>query len=239
MSYPTIRVDTWFQGPTDSGQGGWTAAAFERTIGQPVSVAIRAPIPLDTDLTVQATGDSWELIAAAQPDQPVLIAQPWIPDVPDTEPVTIAEATEASTRFPLFDDHPVPVCFSCGLEHDSMRVHAGPLSDGRWASVWTAPTWATLDDDTADPGVLWAAIDCCQAWFAGNAGGRRHGVTVQIAVELLEPIRPGETYSLVAWPGDYADEWDGRKRGACGAVFASDGRCVARSRTFWIALDVS
>ena len=239
MTHPSIRVDTWFQGPTGSGQGGWTASAFERSIGEPVSVAIRAPIPLETDLQVRTSGDRWDLVASDSPEQPVLTATPWTPDVPDTPPVSIADATEASTRFPLFDDHPVPVCFSCGLEHDSMRVHAGELADGRWASPWTAPTWATLPDGSANPGALWAAIDCCQAWFAGNAGGRRHGVTVQIAVEVVEPIQPGETYSLVAWSGDYLDGWDGRKRGACGSVFTADGRCVARSRTFWVAIPES
>lgn len=235
MTYPTIRVDTWFQGPTGSGQGGWTSAALQRVIGQSVSVAIRAPIPLDVDLEVRPVGAAWEL-APSGSEHPVLIATPWSPDVPETAPVTIEDAAEASTRFPLFDDHPVPVCFSCGLEHDSMRVHAGELVDGRWSSPWTAPAWATQADGTTDPGALWAAIDCCQAWFAGNAGGRRHSVTVQIAVDVLEPIQPGETYSLVAWSGDYLDGWDGRKRGACGAVFTAEGRCVARSRTFWVAL---
>lgn len=235
MTYPTIRVDTWFQGPTGSGQGGWTAAALQAAIGQPVSVAIRAPIPLETDLEIRHIGDTWELAAVDDPT-PVLIATPWTPDVPDTAPVSIDDAAEASTRFPLFDDHPVPVCFSCGLEHDSMRVHAGELVDGRWASTWIAPSWAALPDGSTDPGAVWAAIDCCQAWFAGNAGGRRHSVTVQIAVDMLEPIRPGDTYALVAWPGDYDHGWDGRKRGACGAVFTADGRCVARSRTFWVAL---
>ncbi len=235
MTFPMVRVGTWFQGPTGSGQGGWTAAAFERAIGAPVSVAIKAPIPLETDLEIHRVGDTWQLAGSGA--TPVLIATPWVPDVPDTAPVSIEEAAEASTRFPLFEDHPVPVCFSCGLEHDSMGVHAGELADGRWSSAWTAPEWAAQPDGTADPGALWAAIDCCQAWFAGNAGGRRHSVTVQIAVEIAEPIRPGETYALVAWAGDYLDGWDGRKRGACGAVFAGDGRCVARSRTFWVALD--
>lgn len=234
MTYSSIRVGTWFQGPTGSGQGGWTSANFERVIGQPVSVAIRAPIPLETDLEVRQVDETWELTGPE--GHVVLVAHPWTPDVPETDPVSITDAAEASTRFPLFDDHPVPVCFSCGLEHDSMRVHAGELADGRWSSAWTAPAWATMADGTTDPAALWAAIDCCQAWFAGNAGGRRNSVTVQIAVDVLEPIQPGETYALVAWSGDYPAGWDGRKRGACGAVFTADGRCVATSRTFWVAL---
>ena len=138
-------------------------------------------------------------------------------------------------KFPLFDDHPVPHCFSCGLQPDSMHVHSGPLRDGRWATDWTVPYWAADADGTVDEGVLWAAIDCSQAWYATNAGGRRHGVTVQLAVDVEVPLQPGATYAVVAWAGDYPDDWEGRKRGACGALFDELGRCVARSRSFWVA----
>jgi hypothetical protein len=110
------------------------------------------------------------------------------------------------------------------------------LADGRWATDWTVPDWAVNAAGTVDEGALWAAIDCAQAWYAGNAGGRRHSVTVQLAVEVLEPLEPGVTYSLVAWNGTYDTEWDGRKRGAGGAVFAANGTCVARSSSFWIAI---
>jgi len=98
------------------------------------------------------------------------------------------------------------------------------------------PTWAVDVDGAVDEGALWAAIDCAQAWYAGNADGRRESLTVQLAVELLHPLEPGATYSLVAWQGTYPRDWDGRKRGAGGAVFAADGTCVARSSSFWVAI---
>jgi len=231
-----IRVERWFQGPTGSGQGGWTAQRFAVAIGEPVTVSIRRPIPLETDMHVLVVGDAWHLVDPAEPDAPVLIASPWDGVYPDTDPVSVAAAADASTRFPLHDDHPVPVCFSCGHEQDSMQVHSGELPDGRWATDWTVPDWAVDDQDHVDEGALWAAIDCAQAWYAGNAGGRKHSVTVQLAVEVLEPLEPGATYALVAWNGAFPQDWDGRKRGAGGAVFADDGTCVARSSSFWIAI---
>jgi len=118
-----------------------------------------------------------------------------------------------------------------------MQVHSGPLPDGRWATDWTVPDWASNADGSVDEGSFWAAIDCAQAWYAGNADGRRHCVTVQLEVEVLSPLQPGATYALVAWQGTYAREWDGRKRGAGAAAFDADGTCVARSSSFWIALD--
>ena len=231
-----IRVGAWFQGPTGSGQGGWTAHRFATAIDQPVTVAIRRPIPLEVDLSIVDTGDAWHLVDPAEPDAPVLIATAWEPAFADTEPVSISDATTAGTHFPLHDDHPVPECFSCGANADSMQVHSGPLADGRWATDWTVPDWAVDQQGVVDPGVLWAAIDCAQAWYVGNAGGRRHAVTVQLAVELRQPLTPGETYALVAWSGTHTHDWEGRKRGAGGAVFASDGTCTARSNSFWIAI---
>jgi len=231
-----IRVEHWFQGPTGSGQGGWTAQKLAEAIGEPVTVSIRRPIPLDTDMHVVTVHDDWHLVDPNQPGEPVLIASLWDPTYADTAPVSVTAAAEARTRFPLTHDHPVPVCFSCGVEADAMRVHSGELDDGRWATDWTVPTWAVDQYGHVDPGVLWAAIDCAQAWYAGNAGGRRHAVTVQLAVEMLGQLEPGETYALVAWNGTYPTSWDGRKRGAGGAVFANDGTCVARSSSFWIAI---
>jgi hypothetical protein len=232
----TITVGPWFQGPTDSGQGGWTAHRLASAIDEPVTVAIKRPIPLEVDLTMTPVDNGWHLVDPNEPDQPVLVATPWTPDYADTEPVSLADAADARTRFPLHDDHPVPVCFSCGANPDSMQVHSGPLAGGRWATDWTVPEWAVDADGVVDEGALWAAIDCAQAWYAGNAGGRRHAVTVQLAVEVLAPLEAGATYALVAWNGTYPESWDGRKRGAGGAVFANDGTCVARSSSFWIAI---
>lgn len=232
--YPTIRIAEWCQGPTGFGQGGWTAQRLRAAIGQPVTVAIRRPIPLETDLRVVEAESSWELVGASEPEAPFLVATRWDAHCASTTAVGISEAAEASTRFPLYDNHPLPYCFSCGLKPDSMRVHTGPLGDGRWANAWTVPDWASADDGS-DEAVLWAAMDCAQGFYAGNADGRHDCLTVQLAVDQLMPVEPGATYAIVAWQGTYPRARDGRKRGAGGAVFASDGTCVARSTSFWIS----
>ena len=201
-----------------------------------MTVAIKRPIPLETDLSVVSVADGRHLLDPAEPEAPILIATPWDPDFATTTAVSLADAADARTRFPSHDDHPVPFCFSCGTNSDSMHVQSGSLGDGRWSSDWTVPAWAVGDDGVVDNGVLWAAIDCAQAWYVSNEGERRPSVTVQLAVDVLAPLEPGATYALVSWHGTYSPEWDGRKRGAGGAVFAADGTCVARSSSFWIGL---
>lgn len=230
----TIKIGAWFQGPTGSGQGGWSAHRLARSIDEPVTVAIKRPIPLETELAVVPVADDWHLLNPDEPEEPILIATPWDPDFATTTAVPLADAAEARTRFPSHDDHPVPFCFSCGTSSDSMHVQSGSLGDGRWSSDWTVPAWAAGNDGVVDEGVLWAAIDCAQAWYVSNEGKRRPSVTVQLAVDVLAPLEPGATYALVSWHGTYSPEWDGRKRGAGGAVFTGDGTCVARSSSFWI-----
>jgi hypothetical protein len=239
VTTPTVRIGGRFQGPTGSGQGGWTAQRFAAHIDDHVSMALRAPVPLERDLDVVRDDehDRWLLIdRTGVAPVTIMIAHHWHPHFPDTTPVSIEEARAARSRFaPPDGEHPVPFCFSCGIQHDSMRVHAGALDDGRYASDWTVPDWAVGPDGTVDPGVLWAAIDCTAAWYVCTSRGSRPALTAQYAVEVLQPIEPGATYALVGWAGDHPADWDGRKRHAASTAFAADGTCVARSTSFWIA----
>lgn len=236
----TIRIGGWFQGPTGSGQGGWTAQRFVGAIGDratdPLTTAIRAAIPLDVDLSIVEHDDRWELVA---PDGSVImVATTWDARFADTNPVSVDDARAARHRFTeTVVEHPVPSCFSCGSIPESMSVHAGPLTDGsdRFATDWTVPEWAVLDG-VVDTGALWAAIDCCVAWWVGWSRERRTALTVQYAVEQLHPLVPGATYALVGWAGDHDPEWNGRKRHGASAAFDADGRCVARSVSFWVGI---
>lgn len=235
----TLRIGGWFQGPTGSGQGGWTAARFAERIGRDVDVSLHAPVPLDTDLFVapDPNGERWILSSDRDRGAAVMSAVPAGPIDVETDPVAIDDARRARAGFAhLGPSHPVPYCFSCGLQHDSMRVHAGPLDGDRYATDWTAPGWAVADDGAVDPGVLWAALDCTSAWYVCQSRGERVAYTVRYAAEVTRPVRPGAIYALVAWSGNAHDDWDGRKRHAAAVAFADDGTCVARSVSLWVSV---
>jgi hypothetical protein len=240
-----IRIGSRFQGPTGSGQGGWTAHRFAERIGVPVEVSLHVPVPLETDLFVANRAgddgvDRW-LLAPSRDDSvsPVMTATPAEAIDVMTEPVPIEDARRAREGFAhLGPDHPVPFCFSCGLQHDSMHVHAAPLDDHRYATDWTAPEWAaTTGAGVVDGGVVWAALDCTSAWYVCQSRGERVAFTVRFAAEILHPIEAGARYALVGWAGDAHDDWDGRKRHAAAAAFASDGACVARAVSLWVSVD--
>ena len=57
---------------------------------------------------------------------------------------------------------------------------------------------------------------------------------MNLAVDIVEPLRADAEYALVAWHGDHHPDWEGRKRGAAAAVFDAAGELVAQSRSFWV-----
>ena len=167
----------------------------------------------------------------------IMEARRWEPNFPQTTAVSITDAQNARQRFPFpLDSHPIPNCFSCGVQHGSMRVHCGPLEDGRFAVDWQAPEWAIGADNSVDESAIWAALDCAAGWYVVcSTNPPRLSFTVQYAAEVLEPLRPHEPYAIVAWGGDWEGGWDGRKRGAAAVLFDRNGRLIAQSRSFWVA----
>lgn len=238
-----FRIDDRFQGPTGSGQGGWTAHRFAEQLGVPVDVSIVAPIPLTTDLSVvdHESGDGWSLVAAPRDglSATIMTASPRATIDVDTTPISVEQAATARGGFgPLDGRHPVPLCFSCGLRPDSMGVHAAALpGEDRYATDWTVPAWAAGHDGVVDEGTLWAALDCTSAWYVCRSRGERTAFTVRFAAQVIHPLRAGETYALVGWSGTADPDWDGRKRHAAAVAFARDGTCVARSESLWVSVE--
>lgn len=231
----TLTIPKRFQGPTDQGQGGWTAGRLAELIGEPVRVRFRAPIPLDTPLTVELSDDGWSCHNA---ENLVLEAHPWNPgDTTNGEPITIEAAAAARARFPVDPgEHPLPFCFSCGVQPDTMAVHPGPLENQpRFATDWTVPTWAATHD-TVDPAVAWAALDCTSGIFAGLYPSFQLAVTGALAVHIARPLIPGERLAIAANDVDDPAGWHGRTRRIAAAAFDETGATVARGLSTWVAL---
>ena len=240
MSDPigVIRIGAFFQGPTDQGQGGWTASKLAACADGPVTIRLLRPIPLETDLAVVRDGvDLWRLCDPRQDDGGAIMeAARWTPAFQDTASVRVEDAAAARRTFVYARrTHPVPHCFSCGLRSGSMGVHVGRLSDGRYGCDWSPPSWAIDRAGVVDPGVIWAALDCAAGCYVSADGAVPLAYTAQYAVEIVRPIEPGAAYAIVAWAGDGPAEWQGRKRQAASAAFDRDGRIFARSTSLWVA----
>jgi hypothetical protein len=140
------------------------------------------------------------------------------------EPVSVAEAEEASKRFPGFEHHACPTCFVCGpARDDGLGIFPG-LVKGRNGVV--AAPWTPRE---ARPEIVWAALDCPGGWAVDDF--QREGVLLgRMAAGIAAMPELGRTHVVIGWPTGE----DGRKRLAGSALFTDAGELLAVARSTWI-----
>ncbi|MFJ6198282.1 hypothetical protein [Micromonospora sp. NPDC092111] len=213
-------IESRYNGPPGSGNGGWSAGVFAGAYGdvRPVQVTLRRPPPLDTPLTL-AGGDVLDpdgrLVAELRPAGE-------LPDpVPPVDPPTAKIAAKA---YPGLVDHPFPGCYVCGPDHpDGLRIFPGRLPDGRTAAPWRAPERVTTP-------TAWAALDCPGGW-AVIAPGRPYllGRLTALVDALPEPGEECVVTGAVVGT-------EGRRAVVHTSLYGSTGALLGRARATWIAV---
>jgi len=230
-----ISVAQQFCGPPNSVNGGYACGLMGRYIEGPSTAILRAPVPLDTPLTLIADAagarietEAGDLIAEARPAGDALLPAP--PASPG-----LTAATAAAAGFPGLSRPFHPICFSCGdkLEEGfGLRAFTGQVAgapDGVVAGPWTPHPVFADEDGLARAEVVWAALDCpgSVAWVVSGAGG---GLLGTMTCEITRRPHVGEPCVIVAWPL----ERSGRKLISGTALYAEDGALLARSHQIWI-----
>ncbi|PZF92564.1 hypothetical protein [Micromonospora deserti] len=213
-------IESRFNGPPGSGNGGWSAGVFAGTYGGPgpVEVTLRRPPPLETPLTA----------VDGEIHDPVGTVVARVRPVPDfravVPPVDLPTARAAAAGYPGLLDHPFPGCYVCGPGRvDGLRLFPGRLPDGRTAAPFRVPEPVT--DAT-----VWAALDCPGGW-AVIAPGRPY-VLGRIAAVVAAPPDPGDECVVTgAMVGG-----EGRKALVHTSLYGPDGALLGWARATWIAL---
>jgi hypothetical protein len=215
-----LRVRATFNGPPDSGNGGYTCGLVAAAYGAPTAeVTLRLPPPLDTPLRLEDG-------AVLDPDGRTI--------------ATVTEATVAVERLPFLGydaahaaeqryaglkDHPFPTCFVCGPRRtDGLGLKPGPTGDHHVATTYT-PT-------TDDPTHVWAALDCPGAW-ALTQTDEAPIVLGRLAVRIDRTPQPGQPHVVTAWR---LKPREGRKHYAGTALYDAAGTLLAIGRATWIAV---
>ncbi len=216
-----VRISRRFNGPPQSANGGYACGLAGTAVpGDAARVSLRHPPPLE--VTLERRHDPDGGVTLLDGETVIAVARAHAPRVEPPRGPTPAQAHTASQGYAGFRHHVFPTCVVCGPARfdDGLRIYAGPLgSDGTVASPWVP--------ESADPLLVWAALDCPTA-FACSFDTL--GVLAELAVELREPVRPGEPHVVAAWPLGR----DGRKHRAASAVYAADGRVLALGEALWI-----
>jgi hypothetical protein len=233
-----LRVPSRFAGRPGIAKAGWLSGRLAARLppGTTVDVAMRAPTPVDRELTLDVDQarqhvrvlDGDLLLAEARPADASPLAPP---------AVEWAQAALAEISFPGRWDHPFPACFGCGdRDHgDGLRIFPGPVSSrpGTFAARWTpGPT-----DVTADGAVpiehVWAALDCPTGWVHHRPGGP--ALLVRMVARMHRAARPCEDYVVVA-RDDGRSGRSGRRMHSRSAIYSRSGLLIATAGATWIEL---
>lgn len=221
-----------FCGPPQSGNGGYVCGLLAEALGGSHVVAtLKAPPPLDEALSLRSDGETATLwrgdveIGAAARSQ-VDLTPPAAP--------SLAEATDAATRYVGLDGFTFDTCFVCGPRRepgDGLRIFAGEVAGDAdlYAAPWT-PDASLVEEGRVPARYVWAALDCPGYFALGEPG--LPALLGRLAARVERTPEPGERCVVVGWRRGE----ERRKRFAGSAVYGEDGAPIAVADAIWIAL---
>lgn len=241
----TLTIDARFNGPPDSGNGGYVAGRLAELLldasGRPrvgpqapwVEVTLRTPPPLDTPMATSVDGD---VLRTHVGD--TLVAQARVLDGPPAQAspvgeVDLAIAKQAETRYRGLEQHPFPTCWVCGPsrpEHDGYDLRPGSVDSERTACTWTVGANATDDSHVVGAAAMWAALDCPGAWTALQ--GDAVIVLGRIAAQVSAVPAVGDTCVVMGRLIGH----DGRKSFTATCAYGPDGSLLAQAVATWISI---
>lgn len=235
----TVVIERRFNGPPDSGNGGYTCGLLAREIDGVAEVTLRRPPPLEVELHLAADdGDRMELRDGdAVVAEGIAAGTNRLEEPPGT--VSLAEARAAAARSTYLDEgtHPFPTCFVCGPLRDAvdgLRIFPGRV-DGR--NLFACPWTPEEGGDDVPVEIVWAALDCPTSAPLMNAPGPDGKVLpivlARLAVDVRGAIRAGAEHVITSWEIGR----EGRKREAGAALYGPGGdEPLAVARALWIEL---
>jgi hypothetical protein len=231
----TLRIPAFFNGPPESGNGGYTCGRVAELVDAEVSeVSLRSPPPLETALEVVREGDR---VSVVHGDTLVAEGAPsdLLVDMPDPVPASEVEAAQEAGREQWAKGHPFPTCVVCGpARPDGFGIvpAALPGRNGLFGATWTPSEASDDGQGLVRTELVWAALDCPTSAPVANFGDGPAMVLASLTARLGCPLRVGEPHSILSW----ALGEDGRKRWSAAALYDSDGILTCASRALWIEL---
>lgn len=228
----TLVIARRFNGPPDSGNGGYVCGRLAAYVSGGASVRLFSPPPLEREMRVALADGTASLLDA---DRLVAQARPCVLDIGVPEAPTWDEAEAASPSFAGFVRHQLPTCFVCGpkrMRGDGMRIFPGKTADDEvLAAPWIPDMSLASSDGRIAAEFLWAALDCAGAFAILPPEGTPI-VLGEMCARIDGAVTAGDRCVIAAWPLGV----DRRKRLAGTAVFSAAGTLIAAARATWIEI---
>ena len=225
-----VIIGKRFNGPPNSGHGGYTCGIVAGLIGGIAEVTLRRPIPLDCPIEIRKLAGGVDLLEGETIVANGVVSRIEI-DIP--EPVTLEDARAASNSYLGFKKHPFPTCFVCGhhrAEGDGLRVFPGPVEKFNiFAAPWTPDSSIMDADGNVGPEFLWAVLDCPGGWVAlSNLNSA--AVLGRFAAKVVGAVSPNEHYVAMGW----LIRQESKKIYAGSALFSRTSDLIAFASAIWI-----
>lgn len=234
MSAETFVIASRYSGPPGFGNGGYVCGTLAAHVPGAARVRLKAPIPLETPLRIEASATSARLLLHEQ-----VIAEAWPAELDMTppSPPAFAEAQDAAKNYAGFKRHSFPRCFVCGplrSAGDGLRIFPGPLAaPGQVAAPWIPDPSLARGSGEVGREFLWSALDCTSAFPLMPLPEGKAMLLGELCGRVDGAVAPRERCVAVGWK----IAADGRKRIGGSAVYSADGRLVAAARATWIEVD--
>src|SRR5512136_930169 len=226
-----IIIARRFNGPPDSGNGGYACGLLAVATGEDVRVRLKVPPPLEREMSVLA--DERDGTFLLRDGEAEVASATWSHlelEVPSPPPYV--QAVWAAQHYVGFRHHDFPDCFVCGPHRrrgDGMRIFAGMLDSGIVAAPWLPADDLDGGDGKVAVEFHWAALDC-PGYFAVVEDGPRMMVLGEMQAHVDRRVHVGESCTVIGWRLGTA----GRKHYCGTAIFDKDGELCARARATWI-----
>jgi hypothetical protein len=229
-----LTVGPRFNGPPDSGNGGYVAGLVAAFVDGPARVRLHRPPPLGRALAVARDGEG---VTVRDDAVVIATAAPSVVEMAAPAAVSRDEAQEAARGYPGLREHAFPRCFVCGPARapgDGLRIFPGPVAGRDLVAAPWEPDASLVDDrGLVRPEFLWAALDCPGGWAAIVADGSGTPMLLgELAGRLLGTVQVGEPCAVMGW----ALGGEGRKRFAGAALLGGDGAVRAVAHATWVAI---
>lgn len=225
-----LWIASRFNGPPNSGNGGYVCGAMASAIGRNVRVRLKKPLPLEQTLPIRSVSpNEWHLLDG---DEVLAVATSADVAITVPNPPSYDEAVVASKNYPSVEEHELAHCFVCGPARaagDGLCIFAGPVNgENLVAAPWTPGQWFS-NGTHVKPEYVWAALDCPGAFAFKTDKPMLLG---ELAVRVDRSPNVDEKCVVIGW--QIAQE--GRKHIAGTAVFGADRALCAVGLATWIEL---
>jgi len=241
-----FQIDARFNGPPNSGNGGYVAGKIAEILGGPCEVTLRKPPPLDKTLILRRIDEGGEVLSGDTLIATVISSPPFENNL---EPIGYDCATAAAVKGlerRLLSDV-FTTCFVCGPDRnagDGLRLFAGMPPgnqiDGHLkpvAAAWKPFANLSSNGQTIDEAHIWAAMDCPSAAAINNTGDETKEPIACLLGRFKNTVyrapKVDEHCAVVA----QMDYQEGRKIFCNVSLFGGQGDLLAAGRTTWIALE--